>query len=248
MSGACQFHLPTGPAQVLRGITGLVLPDLDGAARGGCDAVAPRLAGTRFAWRGGGRCGRGHLPLGQPHLRLHAPAERFGRITLGMPYVELDAPPGSAEADRALLPRGAARARRAPARMRAAASPASPPARRRRCCSARPTREQPDYDGNHIQIALADFSGPYRRLLARGLVTEESNQHQCASRTWSIPPAATVLVTVEHEVRSMRHPMYARALVNRNAAQTNNRYAPGHEAWPPAMAAEDGPQAGRAFM
>ena len=28
----------------------------------------------------------------------------------------------------------------------------------------------------------------------------------------------------------MRHPMYARALVNRNPAQTANQYTPGHEA------------------
>jgi hypothetical protein len=27
----------------------------------------------------------------------------------------------------------------------------------------------------------------------------------------------------------MRHPMYARALVNRNPTQTNNDYAPGQE-------------------
>ena len=38
------------------------------------------------------------------------------------------------------------------------------------------------------------------------------------------------LCQIEHEVRSMRHPMFARALVNRNPEQTNNRYSPGHEA------------------
>ena len=40
--GCCQFHLPTGPAQVLRGVTGLVMPSLgcaDGAAGRGA-AVA----------------------------------------------------------------------------------------------------------------------------------------------------------------------------------------------------------------
>ena len=38
-----------------------------------------------------------------------------------------------------------------------------------------------------------------------------------------------MLVTLEHEVRSMRHRLYARALVNRNHANTNTRYAAGHE-------------------
>ena len=30
----------------------------------------------------------------------------------------------------------------------------------------------------------------------------------------------------------MRHPMYARPLVNRDPAQTNRNYAPGYDAWP----------------
>ncbi|MEQ1685836.1 MAG: hypothetical protein ABL916_19500 [Burkholderiaceae bacterium] len=30
--GTCQFHLPVGPAQVLRGTTGLVMGDLDALA------------------------------------------------------------------------------------------------------------------------------------------------------------------------------------------------------------------------
>jgi hypothetical protein len=38
-----------------------------------------------------------------------------------------------------------------------------------------------------------------------------------------------VLFTVEHEVRSMMHPMYGRPLVNRNPAQTSRRYRPGHD-------------------
>ena len=37
-------------------------------------------------------------------------------------------------------------------------------------------------------------------------------------------------MTVEHEVRSMRHPMFARVLVNRNPDVTNLHYETGHEA------------------
>ena len=47
-----------------------------------------------------------------------------------------------------------------------------------------------------------------------------------------------VLYTVEHEVRSMRHPLYARPLINRNPAQTNQHFAAGHEAWVWSMGAE----------
>ena len=37
------------------------------------------------------------------------------------------------------------------------------------------------------------------------------------------------LFTLEHEVRSMRHALYARPLVNRNPARSNRSYAPGYE-------------------
>ncbi len=49
----------------------------------------------------------------------------------------------------------------------------------------------------------------------------------------STSTSGETLVTVEHEVRSMKHPLYARPLLNRNPAQSNTRYAPGHEiqAW-----------------
>ena len=40
------------------------------------------------------------------------------------------------------------------------------------------TRPPREYDGHHIQIYIADFSGPHRRLRERGLVTEESSEHQ----------------------------------------------------------------------
>ena len=47
--GTCQFHLPVGPAQVVRGLIGLVMADLDAlVARLG--AVARRLEGTRFGF------------------------------------------------------------------------------------------------------------------------------------------------------------------------------------------------------
>jgi hypothetical protein len=40
-----------------------------------------------------------------------------------------------------------------------------------------------------------------------------------------------VLFTIEHEVRSMKHPLYMRPLINRNPAQNIMRYAPGSDAW-----------------
>jgi hypothetical protein len=47
------------------------------------------------------------------------------------------------------------------------------------------------------------------------------------------------LVQIEHEIRSLRCPFYARLLVNRNAAQTTMNYAPGHDAWIPGTLPEE---------
>ena len=81
-----------------------------------------------------------------------------------------------------------------------------------------------------MQIALANFSGPHALLAQAGLITEESNEAQYRFQDIVDLASGRVLCTLEHEVRSMRHPMYARALVNRNPAQTNSSYAIGQEA------------------
>jgi hypothetical protein len=39
------------------------------------------------------------------------------------------------------------------------------------------------------------------------------------------------IALLEHEVRSLTHPLYARPLVNRNPAQSNREYGRGHDAF-----------------
>ncbi len=87
----------------------------------------------------------------------------------------------------------------------------------------------PEYDGHHVAIYLANFSGPYQKLLKLGLVTEESDQHQYRFLDIVDPKSKKTLVRLEHEVRSMRHPLYAREHTNRNPAISNRTYAPGHQ-------------------
>ena len=96
-------------------------------------------------------------------------------------------------------------------------------------------RPLPPFDGHHVQIALADFGGTYAKLRERGLVSREDNAWQYRFRDIVDPDTGAVLFTVEHEVRSMTHPMFGRPLVNRNAAINNRNYAPGHESWAWAM-------------
>ena len=223
--GTDQFHLPTGPAQVVRGTTGLVVPDLAHLLRR-LRRVAPRLGGTQFSFREHDATVEITCPWGN-RIRVHAPQPRFGPIALGIVYVEFDAPPGSAA--------GIARFYRdilhAPARVEDNAAHIGAGATT--TLIYRETRDaMPDFDGNHIQISLADFSGPYHRLMARGLVSEESDQHQYRFKSIVDVETGDLLLEMEHEVRSMRHPLFARALVNRNAEQSNRHFAPGRETQP----------------
>ena len=232
----CQFHLPVGPAQVLRGTTGLVFPDLD-ALVARLDAVKPRLEGTRFGYARRGDTVDVTCPWGN-RMRCHAPDEaRFGRITLGMPYVEIDAAPGTADGIvrfyQEIFASGGTVGEDTAGRF------ARIPVGLGEALVFRETdRALPAFDGHHIQIAIADFSGPHRRLLERGLITEESNAAQYRFDRIIDLDSGADLALIEHEVRSMRHPMFARAMVNRNPEQTNNRYAPGREAWVASMPPE----------
>jgi len=228
--GRSQFHLPTGKPQAVRGRIGLVLPDLDSLAER-LKGVAPHLKDTRFRFKASRRHVDVTCPWGN-RIRCHAANGQFGRIRLGMPYVQLDVPPGTA--------RGVARFYQeimaAPARVetveRAPAARVTVGYRQELIFRETKTRI-PEYDGHHLQVYVCDFSQPHAALRKRGLVTEESDQFQYRFQDIVDPKSGKRLFTLEHEVRSMTHPLYARPLVNRNPAQTNQAFAPGHEdrAW-----------------
>ena len=226
--GRCQFHLPTGPAQVLRGVTGLVMPDLD-ALLARLARVEPLLRGTHFACARDGACVEVICPWGN-RIRVHAPdPARFGRVRLGMPYVQIDCASGTA----ARIARFYAELLGAPASVGddAGTAFARVPVGLDECLLFRETPVAlPAYDGHHIQVTVADFSGVHRRLLERGLITEESNVSQYRFQDIVDLDTGAVLATIEHEVRSMHHPMYARTLVNRDPATADDGYLAGHEA------------------
>jgi len=231
--GMGQFHLPTGEPDVLRGVTGLVVPDraalLERLAQ-----VRKHLEGTKFAFRESNDCVETVCPWGN-RINVHAPDEdRFGRIVLGMPYIMFDVRPGTAErivrfyreimgALAGMVENGSRRAARVQVGekqywyFRETDAP-----------------EQP-YDRHHAQIYISNFSGPYRRLQQRGLVTQEVNDHEYRFKDVIDLDTREVLFTVEHEVRSQTHPLFGRPLVNRNPAQSNRDYKPGHDAMSWAM-------------
>jgi hypothetical protein len=226
--GRSQFHLPGGNAQVLRGITGIVIPD-KAALLARLESVREPLAGTKFSFRDMGSHVEATCPWGN-RVRVHEPAIEFGAMRLGMPYVELEVPKGTADGIqrfyRDVL--GTASGIKEEGGAKAAWASVGPDQRlifRESDAAA----NSPAFDGHHIAVYLADFSGPYKKLLERGLVSEESDQHQFRFEDIADPATGAVLFKLEHEVRSMRHPLYAREHVNRNPAQSNRVYAPGHE-------------------
>ena len=230
--GRSQFHLPSGAAQVLRGYTGIVMPGRE-ALLDRLTSVASKLDGTAFAFSEHNDYVEATCPWGN-RVRCHEPdAARFGRITLGIPYVEFDAPVGTAKAISAFyreimgIPAELKNGDGTVARVKMGKD---------QYLQFRETdRPQPDYDGHHVQMYITDFSGPYRRLSKRGLVSQEDNQFQYRFRDIVDPANGRHLFTVEHEVRSATHPMYLRPLINRNPTQTNRNYANGHDQWPWAM-------------
>ena len=237
-AGRSQFHLPTGDPQVVRGCIGLVLPDRDALLRR-LERVRRPLAGTAFDFTERGGAVEATCPWGN-RVRCHAPGPDeykaagvdVGRAALGVAYVAFNAPPGSAEG----IVRFYREALGAPARrgvwngVPAARVPAG---YGQELIFAETGAAPRDYDGHHIQIYVANFSGPHEWLAARGLVSEESDRYQYRFLDIVDPDTGAALFRVEHEVRSMTHPLFARPLLNRNPDQTNAAFAPGHEtrAW-----------------
>lgn len=224
--GRSQFHLPTGEPQVLRGVTGLVLPDREALLRR-LERVREALAGTRFSYEARNDCVETVSPWGN-RVRCHAPQARFGRIVLGMPYVEFDVPTGTAD--------GIARFYREILETSSGVNAEDGAAVARAVVGQnqelvfRETDQPPaEYDGHHLQIYITNFSRPHARLQEHGLVSEESDQYQYRFKDIVDLKSNRHLFTIEHEVRSMTHPLYARPLVNRNPAQSNMMFAGGYE-------------------
>jgi hypothetical protein len=234
--GRSQFHLPDGAPQVLRGHTGIVISGRE-ALLERLASVAKKLEGTSFAFTEHNDHVEVICPWGN-RVRCYEPdAARFGRITLGIPYVEFDVPAGTAKAICAFypaimgMPAELLNGDGAVARVKVGKD---------QVLQFRETdRRQPEFDGHHVQIYITDFSGPYRRLRERGLISQEDNQYQYRFRDIVDLDGGRHLFTVEHEVRSATHPMFMRPLVNRNPAETNRTYAPGHEQWAWAMGPDE---------
>ena len=232
--GRTQVHLPsrgTKPKpEVLRGTAGFVVPNLEELkkrlehAGNEMKRVAPDVP-NKFSWRVNGEVVEASCPWGN-RVRCHPPSPQFGRTELGLVYVDFDVPPGTAE--------GIARfyndVMRAPARAgngRASVSVG----RDQKLYFTETGASLPEYDNHHIQLYLADFASPYEWLRTRDLVSMETDANEWRFQWITDPRDGRKLFQIEHEVRSMKHPLFGRPLVNRNHVITNQTYAHGHDAF-----------------
>jgi len=226
--GRSQMHLPTNRPQRMRGTIGLVVPDLT-LLKQRLARVAPALEATEFTFVDRGAIVDVTCPWGN-RFRCHAPAPEFGETELAMPYIELDVGPGCAEG----IARFYSEIMEATTEIvtrEGACTAAVSAGRDQHLFFRESTQPLPAYDGHHVQIYIADFSGPYRRLLERNLVTLDADAHEWRFRDIVDTRTNQTLFTVEHEVRSLKHPLYGRPLVNRNPAQTNRPYARGQDSF-----------------
>jgi len=228
-----QFHMPTGDALVLRGHVGIVIPDRK-ALLERLDSVKDRLKGTKFSYKEHNDYVEAHCPWGN-EFRLYEPdLERFGAINLGIPYVEFNVPMGTAQ--------GIAKFYKEilGAHIKVESNGGGKVAHiavglKQELIFRETDKPLPEYDGHHLQVYVEDFGKPHDKLAKLDLITEESDR--CQYRFEDIVDLDTgkVLFTIEHEVRSVTHPLYLRPLVNRNPAQTNRTYSLGGDAWNPTL-------------
>jgi hypothetical protein len=221
-AGRQQFHVPTRPdgPQVVRGRIGLVVPDLDELQQR-LRGIAPQLADTQFSFKEHGD----HLDVTCPWGNLflcHAPMDSFG-ATFGVPYVEFAVPGGTAAGIARFYKEIVGAVSELKSVRKSDAAVVQTGTDQSLIFREDPEESRP-YDGHHLAIYIADFSGPHGRLNERGLVTQESSEHQYRFKDIVDVDSGAVLYELEHEVRSLAHVMYGRALVNRDPSVTMQNY------------------------
>ena len=230
-AGRSQIHLPHGEAQRLRGRVALVVGERDSlVAR--LRAVQAALDGTAFGWTEYQDRVEVTCPWGNRYDCLLTRAidtdAPWAAIDLGIAYVQLDVPVGRAQKIAAFYRQAfnaSVDVRDVDGSLQAVVAVGT----HQQLVFAESPRVDADYDGHHIQVYVSNFSKPYEWLAERELAYgQEPYQYRFAD----IVDIETgdLCFKLEHEVRSLHHPLYARPLVNRNPDQNNQNYQTGGDA------------------
>jgi hypothetical protein len=232
--GRTQIHMPSrgNPVrpEVLRGTLGLVVPNLGELKkrleRAGAELkrLVPEKK-TKFHWEERDGAVEATCPYGN-RFRCFEPSAEYPRTDIGIVYVEFDVPKGTVDG----IARFYNEVMQAPATAREGRATVGI-GRHQKLHFVETSKPQPEYDGHHIQIYINDFSTPYEWLKKRGLINMETDQHEWRFQWITDPKDDRKLFQIEHEVRSMRHPLFNRPLVNRNHAVTNMNYMPNSDAF-----------------
>ncbi len=228
-AGEQQFHLPKNNAQVFRGFISLVIPNHDDLKRR-LNFIARFMDGTKFSWEEQTKYIQVYCPWGND-FRVYEPQSADG-MDLGISSGEMLVARGSADG----IVRFYNQVFDTPAEVgeENGAKCARVTMGYNQTLVFRETESEiADYDGHHIAIYIANFSGPHSRLQEYDAISEESDQHQYRFQIIFDPEDGRELAELEHEVRSLHHPMKRRVLVNRNAAQRFGAYRAGRDAFTP---------------
>ena len=227
--GEQQFHLPKNQAQKFRGTIGITLPDLEGLKRR-LHGIRSYMDGTEYDWVEA----EDHIQVTCPwgnSIRIES-AEDDSTMSLGIRYGDMQVPPGTSEG----IVRFYQQVFDTPAEKIEDNTGTYAKVKmgyNQFFCFRETDAEIAEYDGHHIAIYVANFSDPHAQLVERELISEESDQHQYRFQKIVDPETGKFLTEIEHEVRSLHHPMRRRVLVNRNASQTFGNYRHGRDIFVP---------------
>ncbi|MCR9276426.1 MAG: VOC family protein [Pseudomonadaceae bacterium] len=224
-AGETQFHLPRGDAQRWRGRIGLVVNDLSDI-EAGLRFAKPALEGSKFDIdKTSDKHWQITCPWGNqldvrtpgatgPSLGIHYatyPIPEGGAAGVARFYEQVIGSPVTVSEGRASVQMG----------------------RYQQLIFEETAGDIADYDGHHIAVYLSNFSGPHEQLLEAGRITEESDAHQYRFVEIFDPDSGETIIELEHEVRSLHHPMFNRPLINRNAGNGFFNFRAGREAFVP---------------
>ena len=228
--GGQQFHLPTGDAQAIAGHVGLVVSDLKGLQTR-LKSVENDLSGTRFAWSKDDGYISVTCPWGNS-IRCYAPSQKYGGMSLGMPYIDFLTKPGTAEGIGEFY-KQVIGVPYTLGKDNGEVIATVHVGRAQSLIFRETTEDIRPYDGHHIAVYIAKMSGAYEFLENHNLVTEKMADHQFRFQQVIHPKTGEKMFELEHEVRSLYHPMYHRQLVNRDASQNLDSYVQGRDAFTP---------------